>query len=331
MQFGAWNSEQNISIVTDSSGSISATSTKGIFIKTGGDVGIGTVSPSYLFHVAGHAYASSSWLGPDGSAATPAYRFHNDGNSGMYLTGADSVGFSAGGDVRFVANGNGLDLSVNSATKIVHTNTASRDKYRVWNSSYYTIGMDTTYTFGALNGYCMTFHMNDEDNRGWWWGHHNHSDAQGAMSLDTDGKLALAHSMRIGYGESDTTEPGATYALDVTGSIGATADVVAYISSDKRLKDNIKNIANPLDKLNKLNGIEFDWNDKQDLYKGHDIGVIAQEVEEVLPEIVDTREDGYKAVKYDRMVALLIEAVKQQQEEIELLKANYDDLKYNRR
>ena len=116
-------------------------------------------------------------------------------------------------------------------------------------------------------------------------------------------------------------EKGATYRLDVSGSIGATADVVAYISSDKRLKDNIKNIANPLEKLNKLNGIEFDWNDKQDLYKGHDIGVIAQEVEEVLPEIVDTREDGdHKAVKYDRMVALLIEAVKEQQVQINELK-----------
>ena len=107
--------------------------------------------------------------------------------------------------------------------------------------------------------------------------------------------------------------------LSVTGSISASADVVAYASSDKRLKDNIKNIANPLEKLNKLNGIEFDWNDKQDLYKGHDIGVIAQEVEEVLPEIVDTREDGHKAVKYDRMVALLIEAVKEQQKQINKL------------
>jgi predicted small metal-binding protein len=56
------------------------------------------------------------------------------------------------------------------------------------------------------------------------------------------------------------------------------------------------------------------------LYKGHDIGVIAQEVEEVLPEIVDTREDGHKAVKYDRMVALLIEAVKEQQQQINELK-----------
>ena len=102
---------------------------------------------------------------------------------------------------------------------------------------------------------------------------------------------------------------------DITYSSSIGSDK-SYVSSDKRLKDNIKNIANPLEKLEKLNGVEFDWNDKQDLYKGHDIGVIAQEVEQVLPEIVDTRKDGHKAVKYDRMVALLIEAVKEQQQQI---------------
>jgi len=257
-------------------------------------------------------------VGADGSAGTPSIRFVNDTNTGIYRASSDDMRFSAGGDARFAANGNGFQLF--GASKIVHTNTASRDKIRVWNSSLYCIGMDATLTLGALNGYAMTFQMNDESGRGFWWGDHNHSDAQGAMSLDTNGKLTVAHSVRLGYGESDTTTPGATYALDVSGSIGATADVVAYISSDKRLKDNIKNIANPLEKLEKLNGVEFDWNDKQDLYEGHDIGVIAQEVEEVLPEIVDTREDGHKAVKYDRMVALLIEVAKEQQQQINELK-----------
>jgi len=244
----------------------------------------------------------------------------SQGTSDMISIEDNQIRFIADGGERFRANGNGLDLSAANPNKIVMPAYGSRDKYRVWNSSYYCIGMDATFTYGPLTSYAMTFQMNDEDGRGWWWGHHNHGNAAGAMSLDTDGKLTLAHSMRLGYGESDTTEPGSTYALDVSGSIGATADVVAYISSDKRLKDNIKNIANPLEKLEKLNGVEFDWNDKQDLYKGHDIGVIAQEVEEVLPEIVDTREDGHKAVKYDRMVALLIEAVKEQQQQINELK-----------
>jgi hypothetical protein len=229
--------------------------------------------------------------------------------------------FIADGTERMRINGNGLDLSATSVNKIVMPASSTRDKYRVWTSSAYAIGMQNSFTFGGLGtDYAMTFQMSNTATRGFWWGDASHGQGAGAMAVTTECKLTVAHSARIGYGESDTTTPGATYRLDVSGSIGATADVVAYISSDKKLKDNIKNIANPLEKLEKLNGVEFDWNDKQDLYKGHDIGVIAQEVEEVLPEIVDTREDGHKAVKYDRMVALLIEAVKEQQQQINELK-----------
>jgi len=96
-------------------------------------------------------------------------------------------------------------------------------------------------------------------------------------------------------------------------------DVVAYSSSDERLKDNKKKIENALEKVESLNGIEFDWNDKQDVYTGHDIGVIAQEVEKIAPEIVANREDGYKAVKYEKLVPLLIEAVKELSEKVKIL------------
>jgi len=63
------------------------------------------------------------------------------------------------------------------------------------------------------------------------------------------------------------------------------------------------------------------WNDKHNIYKGqHDVGVIAQEIEEVLPEVVTTRDTGYKAVKYEKIVPLLIQAIKEQQQQIEELK-----------
>ncbi len=214
------------------------------------------------------------------------------------------------------------NLTLQSGHYFTAHNESSYQKYDMYaGNGSYCIGMYSGNSFGGLNDWAMTFTFYDtQGDRGFLWRSTGHSPSQGAMSLTTGGKLSVAHSTRIGYGISDTTTSGATYALDVSGSIGATADVVAYVSSDKRLKDNIKNIANPLEKLEKLNGVEFDWNDKQDLYKGHDIGVIAQEVEEVLPEIVDTREDGHKAVKYDRMVALLIEAVKEQQQQINELK-----------
>jgi len=96
-----------------------------------------------------------------------------------------------------------------------------------------------------------------------------------------------------------------------TGLIRATNDVVAFYSSDERLKDNITPIEDALNKVETLGGYEFDWNNNQDVYEGHDIGVIAQEVEKILPEIVETRDNGYKAVKYEKLTAVLIQAVKE--------------------
>jgi hypothetical protein len=122
-----------------------------------------------------------------------------------------------------------------------------------------------------------------------------------------------------------------TDASGVTGEIRATNDITAFYSSDISLKTNIKNIDNAMDKIQKINGVYFDWTDSHLIEHGgeddyfnrkHDVGVIAQEIEAVLPEVVATREDGIKAVKYDRIVALLIEGIKELKEEIEDLKKN---------
>ena len=121
-----------------------------------------------------------------------------------------------------------------------------------------------------------------------------------------------AHCLGIGMDPSYTT-----------GEIVAAADIIAYASSDKRLKENIKPIENPLGKIAQISGNTFDWIENSEVHshKGSDIGVIAQEIEAVLPELVTTRENGYKAVQYDKVVALLIEAVKEQQTQIDELKS----------
>ena len=107
----------------------------------------------------------------------------------------------------------------------------------------------------------------------------------------------------------------------VSGTLSATGDIVAYASSDERLKDNISPIKNPIEKINQISGNSFNWNEnKQDIYKGKDYGVIAQEIESVLPELVVEREDGYKAVKYDKLVSLLIEGIKELSNEVNQLK-----------
>jgi hypothetical protein len=103
-------------------------------------------------------------------------------------------------------------------------------------------------------------------------------------------------------------------------------DIVAFWTSDKNLKDNIKNIEAPLEKITQLNGVTFDWNNKQSLHEGSDVGVIAQDVEKVIPEAVTTRDDGYKAVKYEKIIPLLIESIKELKEKNEALEAKINKL-----
>jgi hypothetical protein len=108
------------------------------------------------------------------------------------------------------------------------------------------------------------------------------------------------------------------------GRIDATNDVVAYSSSDIRFKENIKPIENALEKISKISGNTYDWKEENKIehgYEGNDVGVIAQEIEAVLPQLVQTRESGFKAVKYDKLVALLIEGIKEQQKQIDELKS----------
>lgn len=120
-----------------------------------------------------------------------------------------------------------------------------------------------------------------------------------------------------------------TGALTVGGNITANGNITAFSSSDERLKENIVNIYNPLEKLALLNGVTFDWKDSYIESQGgldamfvrkNDVGIIAQDLEKVLPQLVAERDDGYKAVKYDRIVALLIEAVKELKAEVDSLK-----------
>lgn len=108
--------------------------------------------------------------------------------------------------------------------------------------------------------------------------------------------------------------------LLIQGTIKATGDVTAFHSSDARLKDNITPIKGALDKIKTIGGYEFDWNNQSE-HTGHDVGVIAQEIEFILPELVVTRDNGYKAVRYEKIVALLIEALKEQQLQIDELKS----------
>ncbi len=122
----------------------------------------------------------------------------------------------------------------------------------------------------------------------------------------------------VGVGVSNPTER-----LHVNGDALADAHTV---TSDIRLKENVAPLQNALSIVGALRGVRFDWReDVGDLAgEGPDIGVIAQEVKEVVPEVVHETRSGYLTVDYGKLVPVLIEAIKEQQAEIERIRALMD-------
>ena len=123
---------------------------------------------------------------------------------------------------------------------------------------------------------------------------------------------------RMGIGDSSPD-----VALDVVGDINYTGQIQDV--SDRRLKENIKPLENSLASITGLNGYSFTM--KGDESGVVEYGLIAQEVEPVFPELVDSQEDGFKVLNYVGLIAPLVEAVKAQQAQIDALKAEVDALK----
>jgi len=102
----------------------------------------------------------------------------------------------------------------------------------------------------------------------------------------------------------------------MTGSLTVTGNITAY--SDIRIKSNIYPITDAIEKLKQITGVTFNRTDDPTLPR--QAGVIAQEVEKILPEVITEDSDGIKSVAYGNMIALLIEAIKEQQIQIDQLK-----------
>ena len=175
--------------------------------------------------------------------------------------------------------------------------------------------------------------------------------AYDAQLADIAGLTPTDSNFIVGNGSNFVTESGATArnslalgtsndvqfdsfgvgtaASGTTGEIRATNNITAYYSSDKKFKENVQDIDNALAKVDAIGGKTFDWTDDyikehggEDGYfvQKHDIGVIAQDVKEVLPEAVREREDGSLAVDYPKLVSLAFAAIKELKEELNKIK-----------
>jgi len=161
-----------------------------------------------------------------------------------------------------------------------------------------------------------------------------------ALGTDTTGDYVASLVQGTGVTITNNSGEGATPTISIGqavatnsavafASVSATGDIVAFSGSDRRLKNNIVNISDALNKVKQLNGVTWEWNeDANEVTKtAPSTGLIAQEVQEVLPEVVKEREDGYLGIDYSKMVGLLVEAIKEQQTQIAELKAEVEALK----
>jgi hypothetical protein len=156
------------------------------------------------------------------------------------------------------------------------------------------------------------------------------SSGQGFQVVNSNGTALFEIDGVQGYTRITATLGVGVNPSGTTGRIDAANDIVAYSSSDRRLKENIKPIENALDKVKALTGVEFDWkSEHKDAhgYEGHDTGIIAQEVQEVMPTAVRTNDTGYLAVRYEKLIGLLIEANKELAEQVANQQSQIDELK----
>jgi hypothetical protein len=130
---------------------------------------------------------------------------------------------------------------------------------------------------------------------------------------------------RIGIGTGSVTT-GTGTANDVR--LHVNGDILAnqiHSSSDKRFKKNISGVSNALEKVMRINGVNYDFRTEEfpnrDFPKTRQLGFLAQDLEIEVPEVVKTGPDGYKSVDYSKLTALLNEAIKEQQNEIKELKS----------
>ncbi len=161
--------------------------------------------------------------------------------------------------------------------------------------------------YGSGNG--ANFGLLDGDGQ---WSYLAAKDNYTAFRINNLEKMRIQTDGDVGIG---TTNP--TFKLHVIGKIKS--DGITE-TSDERLKENIATIDNALIKVLALRGVYFDWKTELDMDTTNQMGIIAQEMEKVIPEVVNTDEEGYKSIEYAKLVALLIEAIKEQESVIQTQK-----------
>ena len=297
---------------------------------------------------------------------TPASKLHVKSNGSTFrIEGSDHTymeWYPQGALTRFAwmgyggANSNDLTISSQSTTGVLLLNTNNIERFRISSSGQVGIGSSSpssTLTVGNATGTVsgeITVNPSATLNEGgqivikkslngstadWFLDQYGTTASDARFRIFPSGSsgelngIVIKENGFIGMGNSNPT-----VRLQVAGDI--IANSIAG-SSDERFKTNIFPIEKPLQKVLQLRGVTFDWKTKdfpsRMFSENRAVGFIAQEVEQVMPEVVQTENttEGYKSVQYDKVVALLVEAIKEQQKQIESLKIQVNKLKRNKK
>ena len=291
--------------------------------------------------------AESIALGGTNNASEPNFRYLDDGDTGMFLASDGVTAFSSGGtQVMTIPTGTG------TSGQVLTTNgsgTASWTTVSSGGGGGLVTSLTTTGTSGAatLSGGGVLNIPNYEDT--------NTTYSNGAGLDITGTTFSVSTDLRtdvdyIGFNSDNYLDMSAAnvfkvivsgneaFRVDTSGNIHAAEDVVAFSTtiSDARLKEDVETIESASEKVSRLRGVEYTW--KKGGRKGQrEIGLIAQEVEEVIPSIVrehqlplvkglDDSSASYKTVDYEKLVALLIESNKEQQDIIAQLEERIIDI-----
>lgn len=283
-------------------------------IKSNGNVGIGEASPGnpLSFPAVGGKKISlyPGTLGEAGFAIAPnELRMYSDYSGADITFGFDSYASGFSEKVRFKASGM---VGIGTATPTLSTGTSGMV---VQNNTYIQMRVQSSSSAAGLEFKPSSGHQYEiqADNTNKWFVYDRTANAF-RLVINTLGQVGIGTALP-------------TQALEVAGNIIASGTITP---SDFRYKKNIQPIQSALSKLVLLNGVTYDYRTdefpEKKFNEGEQLGLIAQEVEKIFPQLVVTDNKGYKAVDYVKLVPVLIESTKEQQSQIDGLKQQVDAL-----
>lgn len=297
-----------------------------------GNLGIGTTAPSQKLHVEGNIRManggiidddatlqgnSDDWIRLNGYIELKS----NTDNYGVVLRDKDNSDYFG------LTQVNGRSYLADNSTYgnyFLRGNGANSEV----RGDLYVYGSDIYDNSGnlRLNGednvyITMDYNNNDGNTRAIMFGRNDEGGDANWSEL-----MRIAENGNVGIG---TTNP--TYKLHINGRMRSTG---INETSDSRLKTNVEPIEEALDKVEAINGVTYNWKTEEypqfDLEEGKQYGLIAQELEQVIPELVETDNEGWKSIEYSHLVPVLIEAIKELKETIDNLQATVSAMEGDR-